>query len=85
MKSNRVGKDKNYRAIKWNKLLLTSNNNNFRKLVKLDNHTKAKYYFEWKKEIQKEYFNTFPSFNREFFKKDMKMFLFIQKMHKMQI
>ena len=25
-----------------------------------DNHTKAKYYFEWKKEVQKEYFNTFP-------------------------
>ena len=30
------------------------------KAGELDNHTKAKYYFEWKKEVQKEYFNTFP-------------------------
>ena len=30
------------------------------KAGELDNHTKAKYYFEWKKEAQKEYFNTFP-------------------------
>ena len=30
------------------------------KAGELDNHTKAKYYFEWEKEVQKEYFNTFP-------------------------
>ena len=30
------------------------------KAGELDNHTKAKYYFEGKKEVQKEYFNTFP-------------------------
>ena len=30
------------------------------KAGELDTHTKAKYYFEWKKEVQKEYFNTFP-------------------------
>ena len=30
------------------------------KAGELDNHTKAKYYFEWKKAVQNEYFNTFP-------------------------
>ena len=39
------------------------------KAGELDNHTKAKYYFEWKKEVQKEYFNTFPLLIENFSKR----------------
>ena len=39
------------------------------KAGELDNHTKAKYYFEWEKEVQKEYFNTFPLLIENFSKR----------------
>lgn len=39
------------------------------KAGELDNHTKAKYYFEGKKEVQKEYFNTFPLLIENFSKR----------------
>lgn len=39
------------------------------KAGELDNHTKAKYYFEGKKEVQKEYFNTFPLLIEKFSKR----------------
>ena len=39
------------------------------KAGELDNHTKAKYYFEWKKEVQKEYFNIFPLLIENFSKR----------------
>ncbi|GAB1464837.1 hypothetical protein MASR2M54_03370 [Aliarcobacter cryaerophilus] len=38
------------------------------KAGELDNHTKAKYYFEWKKKYKKSILILFL-FNREFFKK----------------
>lgn len=33
-----------------------------------DNHTKAQYYFEWKKELKRDYFSTFPLLIKNFSK-----------------